>query len=67
MSSDYQLNILSSHGVYSKPIASSELVTNLLFVPLARRLGSIPGMLVDSVQFGGFNVTWKVDITFYTN
>ncbi|KAF8969457.1 P-loop containing nucleoside triphosphate hydrolase protein [Flammula alnicola] len=32
------------------------LVTNLVFIPLARKLGSVPGVLVDSVQFGAFTV-----------
>lgn len=58
MSADYGLNIISLTGVYSLPLSSSELVTNAFFVPIARRLGSVPGVILDNVVFGGFKVTW---------
>lgn len=60
MSSDYGLNILAFPEAYAKPLSPSEHVTNLVFIPLARRLGSVPGVLGDNVEFGGFSVAWKV-------
>jgi hypothetical protein len=59
MSSDYGLNILGFPAVYARPLSPSEQVSNLVFIPLARRLGSVPGILADNVEFGGFSVAWK--------
>lgn len=56
----YGLNITTLPGVYAQPLSTSELVTNVFFVPLARRLGAGPGVLVDDIQFGGFSVAWEV-------
>lgn len=59
MSSDHRLNILGFPAVYARPLSPSEQVSNLVFIPLARRLGSVPGVLADNVEFGGFSVAWK--------
>jgi len=60
MSADYGLNLTSFPGASTLPLSPSELVTNVLFVPIARRLGSVPGVLLDNVVFGGFKVAWNV-------
>jgi transitional endoplasmic reticulum ATPase len=60
MSADYGLNLTSFPGASTLPLSPSELVTNVLFVPIARRLGSVPGILLDNVVFGGFKVAWNV-------
>lgn len=54
------MNILGFPGASVIPVEKSPLVTNLVFVPLARSLGTVPGVLVDSVQYGAFKITWKV-------
>jgi hypothetical protein len=64
MSADYGLNLTSFPGVYAVPLSSSELVTNVFFVPLARRLGTVPGIVADNVLFGGFKVAWDVSSRF---
>jgi transitional endoplasmic reticulum ATPase len=60
MTADWRLNILDVPGVASIPLDESKLVTNLVFVPLARRLGEVPGVLVDSIEFGSFRVIANV-------
>ena len=64
MSADYGLNLTSFPGASILPLSPSELVTNVLFVPIARRLGSVPGVLLDDVVFGGFKVAWNVSSFF---
>ncbi|KAF8914171.1 P-loop containing nucleoside triphosphate hydrolase protein [Gymnopilus junonius] len=53
------MSILGFPGASVTPVETSTLVTNLVFIPLARSLGTVPGVLVDSVQYGAFKVTWK--------
>ncbi|KDR83952.1 hypothetical protein GALMADRAFT_219779 [Galerina marginata CBS 339.88] len=53
------MNILGFPGASITPLKKNPLVTNLVFVPLARSLGSVPGVLVDQVQFGSFKASWK--------
>ncbi|KDQ64302.1 hypothetical protein JAAARDRAFT_683411 [Jaapia argillacea MUCL 33604] len=58
--------VLSFPGAYVRPVAPSELITNTLFVPLARRAGAMPGILVDQVEFGSFHVAYdKYDFIVY--
>ncbi|KIM91080.1 hypothetical protein PILCRDRAFT_811596 [Piloderma croceum F 1598] len=67
MSADYGLNLTSLPGASALPLSPSELVTNVLFVPIARRLGSVPGVLLDNIVFGGFKVAWNTyDFIIYT-
>ncbi|KAL0949354.1 hypothetical protein HGRIS_009423 [Hohenbuehelia grisea] len=59
MTSDWNLQLLSFPGVYAVPIQKNPLFTELFFIPLARRLGGPPGVLVDQVQLGAFSVAWE--------
>ncbi|KII94889.1 hypothetical protein PLICRDRAFT_128201 [Plicaturopsis crispa FD-325 SS-3] len=58
MTQDYRLNVLNFAGAYAVPIQDVDLVTNVMFQPLARRSGTAPGVLVDNVQLGGFHLGW---------
>ena len=60
MTADYGLNLTNFPGASAVPLSPSELVTNVFFVPIARRLGPTPGVILDNVVFGGFNVAWDV-------
>ncbi|KAF9464375.1 P-loop containing nucleoside triphosphate hydrolase protein [Collybia nuda] len=65
--SDYSLNILSFPGAQAIPVETTPLITNILFIPLARNLGSLPGVLVDQVQYGTFNLIWdKYEFLLFT-
>ncbi|PPQ77701.1 hypothetical protein CVT25_011136 [Psilocybe cyanescens] len=55
----YSMNILGFPAANVKPIEKTQLVTNLVYVPIARSLGTVPGILVDQIEFGAFKVTWK--------
>jgi hypothetical protein len=57
---DFRLNLLNFPGAYTVPLENIPLVTKLLFLPLARSLGSLPGVLIDQVEFGAFNMAWDV-------
>ncbi|KAF5322515.1 hypothetical protein D9619_000646 [Psilocybe cf. subviscida] len=59
MTQGFNLSIMSFPGATFTPIEKTPLVTNLLFIPLARNLGSVPGILIDNIEFGAFNVSWK--------
>ena len=59
MTNGFNMSIMGFPGATFTPIEKSPLVTNLVFIPLARNLGSVPGVLVDSIQFGAFNVSWQ--------
>jgi transitional endoplasmic reticulum ATPase len=60
MTSDYTLNLLNFPGAYSQPLADTQLVTDVFFIPLARRLGNTSGILIDNVNFGAFKLAWDV-------
>jgi len=64
MSMDFRLNVLRLPGVHAIPLNESELVTNLFFVPLARRLGTSRGVLIDTIEFGSFRLIWGVSTLF---
>jgi hypothetical protein len=67
MSDDSRLNIFGFPGASVMPLNESQLVTNLVFTPLARKLGGLPGVLTDRVEFGAFRVAWdKYEFTLYT-
>jgi len=63
---DFSVNLFGFPGALIKPLEPSELITSLYFVPLARRLGKIPGVLIDQIKFGLFSVSWdKYDFVVY--
>ncbi|KAF8238855.1 P-loop containing nucleoside triphosphate hydrolase protein [Tricholoma matsutake] len=55
---DFRLNLLNFPAALAVPLENLPLVTNLFFVPLARSLGSLPGVLIDQVVFGAFKLAW---------
>lgn len=57
---DGTTNILGFPGAFVQPMSPPDLITNVYFVPLARRLSSIPGVLVDQISFGSFRIAWDV-------
>ena len=60
MTRDLQLNILRFPGVKVSPLEKTPMVSNLVFVPLARSLGGLPGILVDQIQFGAYQLSFNV-------
>ena len=60
MTQDYGINLFGFPGVQVTPLEKTPLITNLVFVPVARSLGTVPGVLVDQVNFGAFQLIWKV-------
>ncbi|KAI9069256.1 P-loop containing nucleoside triphosphate hydrolase protein [Trametes sanguinea] len=63
---DGNIQLLSFPGAVALPLAPSELISTVYFVPLARHLSKIPGVLVDQLSFGGFQVAWdKYDFLVY--
>ncbi|KAH8113220.1 P-loop containing nucleoside triphosphate hydrolase protein [Phellopilus nigrolimitatus] len=63
MSLDRDLNILGYPGALSVPLKPDELITNAIFLPLARGAG---GILLDAVEFGAFRTAWdKYEFTVY--
>ncbi|EPQ59004.1 P-loop containing nucleoside triphosphate hydrolase protein [Gloeophyllum trabeum ATCC 11539] len=52
-------DVLLYPGARAEPIAPSDVITNLLFIPLARRSAAGPGVLLDEVFFGSFKVFWN--------
>jgi hypothetical protein len=61
------MDIMGFPGASVTPIEKTPLITNLVFVPLARSLGSVPGILVDQVQFGVFKIIWQVSCNITTS
>ncbi|KIK04665.1 hypothetical protein K443DRAFT_675683 [Laccaria amethystina LaAM-08-1] len=59
MTRDGKLNILRFPGVNVSPLEKTPMVSNLVFVPLARSLGGLPGILVDQIQFGAFELSFN--------
>ncbi|KAF5322585.1 hypothetical protein D9619_000648 [Psilocybe cf. subviscida] len=53
------MSITSYPGATFTPIEKTPLITNLVFIPLARNLGSVPGILTDKIVFGAFKVSWE--------
>ncbi|KAF9821282.1 hypothetical protein IEO21_00890 [Rhodonia placenta] len=63
---DYTVNLLAFPGAIFQPTSPDELISSLVFVPFARRLGSVPGILVDRIKYGSFKVAWdKYDFLLY--
>ncbi|KAF4575048.1 hypothetical protein EYR36_006404 [Pleurotus pulmonarius] len=59
MTSDWRLQLLNFPGVSAEPIEAAPLVTEVVFIPLARRFGGPLGVVADSVEIGTFKVTWE--------
>ena len=57
---DYRLNLLSFPMTSIEPLSPSDLITNIIFVPLPKNRAEIPGTLAQSIQYGGFKVSWQV-------
>ena len=64
MSDDQRLNVLNVPDINVVPLDETQLVTNLFFVPLTNRVSPIPGVLVDSIEFGAFSLSWDVSALF---
>lgn len=64
MTMDYRINPLNYPGASATPLEKTPLVTNLVFIPFARSVGSLPGFLAEQVHYGAFNYTWEVRISF---
>lgn len=62
LSTDWNTNILGFPGAVIQPTSESDLITSVVFVPFARRLGQLPGVLMDQIKFGSFHVAWDVRI-----
>ncbi|OBZ77167.1 putative ATPase YjoB [Grifola frondosa] len=66
LSNDYNISLLSYPGAIIQPLFPSDLITNVYFIPLARHLSQIPGVLVDQIKFGSFRLAWdKYDFVLY--
>ncbi|KAI0650237.1 P-loop containing nucleoside triphosphate hydrolase protein [Trametes meyenii] len=63
---DGNINILGFPGSVVQPLSPPDLITTVYFVPLARRLSQVPGVLVDNISFGAFRLVWdKYDFLLY--
>ncbi|KAF5333195.1 hypothetical protein D9611_002641 [Ephemerocybe angulata] len=51
--------LFSFPGVTTTPVEKTPLITNSFFVPLSKRLAGIPGVLVDSIEFGALKLEWN--------
>lgn len=58
VTTDYKLDILNHPGVVATPLEKTPLVTDTLFLPIARGLGAMPGFLLEFVHFGAFKVSF---------
>lgn len=56
----YGINLSSFPKAYMEPISPPDVISNAVFVPLARKMGQSAGVLVDNVRFGAFSVAWQV-------
>ena len=61
MTQDYNFNIFGFPGALTIPEKPDELITNTMFIPLARSMGQA-GILANSIEFGAFRVAWDVGI-----
>lgn len=64
--SDYRLNLLNFPGTYKIPMESTPLVSELVFIPLAKNMSPIPGILAEQVEFGVFRLAWQVSRAYFT-
>lgn len=59
MSQDYNFNVFGFPGAVTMPLKPDELITNTMFIPLARSMGA-SGILTNSIEFGAFTTAWDV-------
>ncbi|TCD70438.1 hypothetical protein EIP91_003519 [Steccherinum ochraceum] len=60
------VNLLGFPHALVEPASPPDVISSLMFFPLARRLGDMTGILVDSVRFGLFKIAWdKYDYLLY--
>lgn len=59
MSQDYNFNVFEFPGAVTMPLKPNELITNTMFIPLARSMGA-SGILTNSIEFGAFTTAWDV-------
>ncbi|PPQ65944.1 hypothetical protein CVT26_010706 [Gymnopilus dilepis] len=59
MTEGYNVKLPEFPGASATPVDKSVFIENLVFSPLARSLGPPSGILLKSVKFGAFKVTWK--------
>ncbi|KAI0034082.1 P-loop containing nucleoside triphosphate hydrolase protein [Vararia minispora EC-137] len=59
ITSDYRLNVFQLPGIVIEPLHAPDLVLSTAFVPLPRSRFEVPGILIQSVDFGGFKVSWQ--------
>jgi len=59
-------NVLGFPGALVEPASPPDVVSTLVFFPVARRMGGTSGVLADFVRFGLFKVAWdKYDFLLY--
>ncbi|KAH8106023.1 P-loop containing nucleoside triphosphate hydrolase protein [Cristinia sonorae] len=51
--------VLGLPGTTVEPVTPADVISQLVFVPLARRIGDVTGVLTQSVRFGLFHVSWR--------
>lgn len=56
----YNVNLLAYPNVLVQPVHPADVVTGLVFIPLGRQMGSMSGVILDSVRFGCFKLAWDV-------
>ena len=59
MTQDYRGSLLSYPPAYVLPLSPNEMVINTNFFALSRK-GPIPGVLLDGVYYGAFQLVWQV-------
>ncbi|KAI0268229.1 P-loop containing nucleoside triphosphate hydrolase protein [Gloeopeniophorella convolvens] len=59
LTQDYRLNLLAFPGVSAQPISPNELISNSWFIPLPKNAGPVPGLISDTVEYGGLKAYWK--------
>ncbi|KAG6879196.1 hypothetical protein C0992_004435 [Termitomyces sp. T32_za158] len=58
ISTEFNMNILNHPEVVTTPVEQTPLVTTTVFVPIARGIGTMSGVLIDHIQFGVFKASW---------
>lgn len=54
------IDLMGFPKAYLQPISPPEMISNLYFLPLARRMGEDAGVLIDAVRWGAFTLAWEV-------
>ncbi|KAL0067612.1 hypothetical protein AAF712_005327 [Marasmius tenuissimus] len=58
LTNDYGFNIHAFPAAQATPMEDIPLIANMFYLSLGNS-GPIPGILLESVEVGGFNVTWE--------